>query len=126
MGLHRTLPGRSYEVVRILGTKDVDGVRRQYTAFRLEELGIYPGQTVRRLGSRRPGRTVIVEVLGCRVALSTDLARNVLVKALGDTIARRRNDLDCPDHGQVHWGGCPADLFDLFHRDGGNAMILCV
>lgn len=55
---------------------------RTWTAslLRLEELGIFPGQSMERTGSTGAPGSAVVKVGGSRVALSRDIAESVLVR----------------------------------------------
>ena len=61
----------------------------QATCFRLEELGIFPGQTLEKTGSLGPAGAVIVRVGGSRVAVSRELARSILIEGPRSSSADR-------------------------------------
>lgn len=78
--LLRAPAGSNLRVAHILRpTRFSDRVWR-LSVLRLEELGVFPGQIVERVGSAGPGGAVIIKAGGSRVALSKELAEVVLVR----------------------------------------------
>lgn len=77
--LSRAPVGPALQVVRVLRPVAVGDRTWELSILRLEELGIFPGQEVQKLGSTGPRGATILKAGGTRVALSRELSGVVMV-----------------------------------------------
>ncbi len=80
MNAERAPLGFTHIVLGIMKPWGMSSSTWDFTVSHLEELGLFPGRTLTRLGSTGPRGAVIFWVMGSRVALSRDLARAILVR----------------------------------------------
>lgn len=80
VSLEGARPGRLYTIVALAQSGDLERSSISALSSRLEELGFFPGKTLAKLSDLGAGGTVIVRIVGSRVALSHEVARSILVK----------------------------------------------
>lgn len=73
--------GRSYQVRAIIRPANLDDRAWRLSLSRIEELGLFPGQIVEKLGSIGRGNTVTIRVGGSRVAISGEIASVIMIRA---------------------------------------------
>ncbi len=82
LSLDRARVGALYRVARIARPERLSDRMWRGTLLRLEELGLFAGETVEKSGSLGPLGAVIVKVGGSRVALCRELARSVMLRVI--------------------------------------------
>lgn len=82
MPLASVREGGRYEVAWMARPQALSDASWRSTLSRLEELGLFPGETVEKVGSLGPLGAVIVKAAGSRVAVSRDIAASILVTPL--------------------------------------------
>ncbi len=73
-------PGVGFRVARIIRPSHLNDRLWQGSLLRLEELGIFQGQSVEKAGVLGPLGAVIVKAGGSRVAVSRELAGAIMVR----------------------------------------------
>jgi Fe2+ transport system protein FeoA len=82
LSLERAREGVRYRVALIARPESLNDRTWQGAVLRLEELGMFAGEMLEKSGSLGPLAAIIVKVGGSRVAVSRDLARSVLLRAV--------------------------------------------
>ena len=67
-------------VLSVIRPAGMDPETWRITASRLEELGVFLGVTIEKVGTLGPAGPVILKAMGCKVAVSKDVAGLIIVR----------------------------------------------